>query len=174
VPALPEAALGLDRSRLKRLRGVLDGHIESVRELQSVTRDTMGLLKRLRENQHDRKKTDKLFAQVQKNTARVHGELSEAFMLVNSVNTVGTFRRERADRGIHHSEHSDEYARQLAQIQRDLDNMEFIDQACDEALEIFEAARQRLLDAFGANDETHISTTQIAPAARRGLKSQVA
>ena len=71
------------------------------------------------------------------------------------MNTVGTFRRERADRGIRHTDHKDEYERQLAQIERDLDNMNFIDQACDEALTIFNEARQRLLDAIDeANQQT--------------------
>ena len=153
VPALPSAEPGLDRERLTKLRGLLDGRIDSVQELKRVTMDTNRLLKRLREHQQNPKKAGKLFDQVQKNTKRVHGELKEAFELVSSVNTVGTFRRERADRGIHHTEHGDEYERQLAQIDRDLDNMDFIDQACDEALTIFREARQRLLDAIDEADQ---------------------
>jgi hypothetical protein len=153
VPALPAAERSLSRQRLSKLRGLLDGRIDSVKELKRVTRETGKLLKRLREHQHNPKKAGKYFDQVQKNTAKVHGELREAFELVGSVNTVGTFRRERADRGIHHTEHGDEYKRQLAQIERDLDNMDFIDQACDEALTIFSEARQRLLDAIDENKE---------------------
>jgi len=154
VPGLPAAERELDPSRLRQLRGLLDGRIESVKELKRVTMETGKLLKRLRENQHNTKKAEKLFAQVQKNTALVHGELKEAFELVGSVNTVGTFRRERADRGILHTDHANDYDRQLAQIERDLDNMDFIDQACDEALNIFDEAQQRLLDAI---DESNIN-----------------
>lgn len=153
VPELPRAETGLSRERLSKLRGLLDGRIDSVKALKRVTLETNKLLKRLREHQHNPKKAGKFFEQVQKNTAKVHGELKEAFELVSSVNTVGTFRRERADRGIHHTEHADEYGRQLAQIDRDLDNMDFIDQACDEALTIFNEARQRLLNAIDANKE---------------------
>ncbi|MEM6258064.1 MAG: 6-hydroxymethylpterin diphosphokinase MptE-like protein [Planctomycetota bacterium] len=154
VPELPQAEAGLSRDRLAMLRGLLDGRIDRVKELKRVTLDTTRLLKRLREHQHNPKKAGKLFEQVQKNTKRVHGELKEAFELVSSVNTVGTFRRERADRGIHHTDHGDAYRRQLAQIERDLDNMDFIEQACDEALTIFGEARQRLLDATDkANQE---------------------
>ncbi len=159
VPRLPQAERVLSRERLMKLRGLLDGRIERVKELKRVTLDTGKLLKRLREHQHTPKKADKYFKQVQKNTAKVHGELREAFELVGSVNTVGTFRRERADRGIHHTEHADDYGRQLAQIDRDLDNMDFIDQACDEALTIFKEAQQRLLDAI---DEAEEPTKQAA------------
>ena len=153
VPALPQAEQGLSHERLMKLRGLLDGRIDSVKELKRVTLDTSKLLKRLREHQHNPKKAGKFFDQVQKNTAKVHGELREAFELVSSVNTVGTFRRERADRGIHHTDHADDYERQLAQIDRDLDNMDFIDQACDEALTIFEEARQRMFDAIDGVSE---------------------
>ena len=153
VPALPPAERGLDPERLRKLRGLLDGRIDSVRELKRVTVETERLLKRLREHQHDRKKAEKLFAQVQKNTGKVHTELKEAFELVNTVNTVGAFRRERADRGIFHTEHDNDYSRQLAQIERDLDNMTFIEQACDEALEIFSEARGMLLRAIEQNNQ---------------------
>lgn len=172
VPSMPIAERGLSRKRLSALHGLLDGRIDSVTELKRVTLDTNKLLKRLREHQHEPKKAAKFFKQVQKNTAKVHGELKEAFVLVSSVNTVGTFRRERADRGIHHTEHTDDYERQLAQIDRDLDNMDFIDQACGEALTIFETARQRLLDAIGEVNQEDVLPT--APAKRQGFKPQVA
>lgn len=148
VPAMPVATTELDGERLKQVEGRLDERLEGVRELKRVTIETARLLKRLREHQQDRKKSQKLFSQVQKNTARVKGDLREAFELVGSLNTIGTFRRERADRGIHHTDHSDEYARQLAQIERDLDNMDFIEQASDEAIEILAEARRRLQDAI--------------------------
>jgi hypothetical protein len=174
VPTLPRADRELDRERLSALRGLLDGRLDSVRELKRVTLDTRKLLKRLREQQHDTKKALKLFNQVQKNTQRVHGELKEAFELVGSVNTVGTFRRERADRGIRAGDYADDYARQLAQIDRDLDNMDFIDQACDEAVEIFTDARQQLLDAIDTTTVSSIDESEMAPVARKRVKPQVA
>lgn len=164
VPTLPQAEKGLNRERLAKLRGLLDGRIDSVKALKRVTLETSRLLKRLRENQHNPKKAGKFFEQVQKNTAKVHGELKEAFELVSSVNTVGTFRRERADRGIHHTEHADDYERQLAQIDRDLDNMDFIEQACDEALTIFTEAKQRMLDAIDESKEQVVSRTLTSAA----------
>ena len=165
VPELPSTERGLDPARLGRLRGLLDGRIERVHELKRVTRDTERLLKQLRQHQQNRPKAEKLFAKVQKNTAKVHGELREAFELVSAVNTLGTFRRERADRGIHHTEHHDEYGRQLAQLERDLDNMDFIMQASDEALQIFDEARQRLLDAIELHGEAAPQPAELTSAA---------
>ena len=176
VPKLPVAQRVLSRERLSKLRGLLDGRIEKVNELQDVTRQTAGLLKRLKQNQHDHKKSQKLFAKVQKNTKRVQTELREAFEIVSSVNTIGTFRRERADRGIHHTEHLDEFERQLAQIERDLDNMDFIDQACDEGLEILGDARDRLLEAIEQTNQPDPSITAIttSPHCKLGVRAQVA
>lgn len=161
VPVLPLAERGLSRERLSKLRGLLDSRVAGIKALKRVTVETAKLLRRLRENQHEPKKSVKLFKQVQTNTAKVQGELKEAFELVSSVNTVGTFRRQRADRGIHHTEHADDFERQLAQIERDLDNMDFIEQACDEALTIFNEARDRLLEAIDTNQEepTHRALT---------------
>lgn len=158
VPALPKPQQELDAQRLSKLQGLLDGRLENIKALQRTTRDTAGLLKRLKQHQHDRKKAEKLFASVQENTKRVQGELHEAFEIVSSINTVGTFRRERADRGIHHTEHADEYEKQLAQITRDLDNMDFIDQACDEGLSILGDARDRLLEAIDPPEVLDVAT----------------
>lgn len=153
VPKLPVPDATLDVDRLRQTRELVRNRIEQVRELSGVSRDTAGLLKSIKKHQHDRHKVDKLFAKVQKNTRHVDTTLREAFALVSSVNTIGTYRRERADRGIHHNPSADEYDRQLRQIDRDLDNLDFIKQACEEALEIFGEAGVRLDDAVAKHTE---------------------
>ncbi|MEM1355157.1 MAG: 6-hydroxymethylpterin diphosphokinase MptE-like protein [Planctomycetota bacterium] len=153
VPELPTPDSALDVDRLRQTRELVRNRIEQVRELSAVSLDTAGLLKSIKRHQRERHKVEKLFAKVQKNTRLVDTTLREAFALVSSVNTIGTFRRERADRGIHHGNTSDEYERQLQQIDRDLDNLEFIKQACEEALGIFGEAGQRLDGAVAKHTE---------------------
>jgi hypothetical protein len=62
---------------------------------------------------------------------------------VNSLNTIGAFKRARADRAIEHAG-GDEFDRQRRQIERDLENMDWLIQSCDEALAIFRAALERV------------------------------
>lgn len=147
LPPLPQAEAALDPARLRGLRELLRSRLAEVRELRKVTRETETLLNRIQKDQHDKPKVDKLFTKVQKNTRRVQTELADAFSLVSSVNTIGTFRRERTDRKISHAERGDAYAQQLVQIERDLDNLDFIRQSCDEAVAIYEDARERVEDA---------------------------
>ncbi|MEM9415868.1 MAG: 6-hydroxymethylpterin diphosphokinase MptE-like protein [Planctomycetota bacterium] len=148
APALPQADTALDVERLRQTKTRMADHLRDIRTLRKVTTDTIGLLNRIRKDQRDRARVDKLFTKVAQNTKRVQTELDGAFRLVSSVNTIGTFRRERTDRQISHSTAGDAFAQQLAQIERDLDNLDFIQQSCDEAVEIFEEARQRIEDAI--------------------------
>ena len=70
--------------------------------------------------------------------------MKTTFDLVNELNTIGAFRRARADRAIEHAPTDDRAERQSRQIQRDLDNLDFLTQACDEAQQIFRDALLRL------------------------------
>ena len=149
--ALPEIAVpgtSLDVDRLRQVRGLLGDRLRETRELKRVTRETVSLLKQIRKHQKETARVDRLFAKVQRNTRRVQTELADIFSLINSVNMIGTFRRERADRRISHTEPKDAFDQQLQQITRDLDNLDFIEQSCDEAVVIYEEARSRVEDAI--------------------------
>ncbi|MFI4860528.1 MAG: motility associated factor glycosyltransferase family protein [Phycisphaerales bacterium JB063] len=147
IPELPKPQTTLDLERLRQTKALMADHLRDIRTLRHVTTETIDLLKRIRKDQRDPARVDKLFAKVTRNTRRVQTELDGAFRLVSAVNTIGTFRRERTDRQISHRTAEDPFAQQLVQIERDLDNLDFIQQSCDEAVEIFEEARQRLEDA---------------------------
>jgi hypothetical protein len=142
VPALPVPARGFDPARLAATRTALARRADEVREIRQLSQNTIPLLQQLREHQKDRARSERLFERVQKNRRRVD-ELGEAFELINELNTLGAFRRARADRAIYYGE-DDQTQRQLHQIERDLDNMDWLIQSCDEALRTFETARLRL------------------------------
>lgn len=146
VPPLPQAPAELNVTKLRAAAELLDRRIDEVRELQHLSRKTIPLLRQLLEHQRDRMRSDKLFAKVRQIQRRVHGELNEAFALVNDLNVVGAFRRARADRRIQGSDTADAFTKQAEQIKRDIDNIDWMIQACDEALNIFSEARKRLRD----------------------------
>jgi hypothetical protein len=86
---------------------------------------------------------DKLFQRLQQQQRYVHGQLKQTFDAVNAINAIGTFRRSRQDRSIHQIT-DDAYHRQAQQLDRDIENLQWLSEACDQAMEIFEAAQQRV------------------------------
>jgi hypothetical protein len=92
------------------------------------------------EHQRDEAKFIKLFDKLQEKKNRVHA-IEPTFSMVNDLNTVGVFRRVRADRAISHdlAHESDPLLRQRRQLDRDIDNIEWLRQAYAETRRIFEA-----------------------------------
>ena len=70
-------------------------------------------------------------------------QLSKAFELVNTLNTIGAFKRARADRTIEVDE-SDDLKSQRQRIERDLENVEWLGQSCDEFLNIIRDSLKRV------------------------------
>ncbi|MEO1235360.1 MAG: 6-hydroxymethylpterin diphosphokinase MptE-like protein [Planctomycetota bacterium] len=137
VPPLPIPARELDADRLGRLDGLLARRHEQVRELRRMSRDSLDILRKMERclETNDKPKLDKLFVKLDRNRRRVEGDLREPFALVNQLNTIGTFRRHRADRAIARDP-ANPRDRLAQQIVRDRDNIDWIVQACDEALDI--------------------------------------
>ncbi len=144
APKLPVPACGLDHSRLAKLGDLLERRQGEVRELKTAARRTIPLLRQMQTHQRDSQRMNKLHRQVQKHQRRVHTELGDTFTLVNALNTMGSFKRNRADRAISHLQ-GDQYERQSKQIERDIENLDWLIQASDEALTIFRKAHERVI-----------------------------
>ncbi len=143
VPQLPIAHRTFDIDRLAAASDRLVQLIAQVQELRRLTRKTLPILRQMIEHRRDRVRMRKLFDKLESVQRKVHGELGTTFQLVNDLNVVAAFKRARADRAIHHA-HADGYARQGEQIERDLENLEWLLEACDEALTIFRRAEDRV------------------------------
>ncbi|MEX0653835.1 MAG: 6-hydroxymethylpterin diphosphokinase MptE-like protein [Phycisphaeraceae bacterium] len=141
--AMPEARAALDGERLRAVLALLEQRTREVQEVKQTGRRTVPLLKQMIEHQRDRERVNQLFARIDKLRKRADTDLRDAFQLVNTLNTVGAFRRARADRAIA-IDPAAGYERQARQIERDLDNVDWLMQACDEALRIFHEATQRV------------------------------
>jgi len=144
VPALPVPPRGLDEDRLAQLDALLRQRIAEVRDLRQVSRACIDLLRKMDRHVKDgnKPKLDKLFAKLDRHRSRIDGDLRRPFALVNQLNAIGTFRRHRADRAIARATHNPR-GKLADQIQRDQDNIDWIIQACDEALTIFQEAHTR-------------------------------
>jgi hypothetical protein len=142
APRLPLPRGSLDQARLASASELLARRMEQIAQMRGAASKVCRILRQMREHQRDKARMDRLFEQVEATKKKVH-ELDGVFDLVNQLNAIGAFRRARADRAIEHAE-GDAFERQLLQIDRDQENMQFLIEACEEASGIFGISRQRL------------------------------
>ncbi|MEX0885316.1 MAG: 6-hydroxymethylpterin diphosphokinase MptE-like protein [Phycisphaeraceae bacterium] len=142
VPALPLPGRELDADRLEALVGRLEARRREIDDLKRTSKRCVPLLEGMLRHQRDQKRVYRLYQELQAHQRRVGAALDAAFQLVSSLNTIGAMKRARADRAIAHAG-SDEMARQRRQLERDIENMDWLIQACDVALDIFEEALGR-------------------------------
>ncbi len=150
VPRLPVPPRELDRTRLDLAADMLRQRIRQINDMQEITRQTIGIIRRMKEHQRDPRKMKELFDKLNRKQRHVEKQLTDAFALVSTLNTIGTFRRQRADRVINYNA-GDAYARQLAQLDRDIENLDLMLQAADETLNILHEARGRMDEKYGRN-----------------------
>ncbi|WP_145447058.1 motility associated factor glycosyltransferase family protein [Mucisphaera calidilacus] len=143
VPELPRASRELDPERLSKVRGLLEQRLRDLTELRKVSHNTIALLEQMQGCLDNQPRLLKIFEKLQKNDRRVHGPLYETFSAVNAMNTIGVFHRQAADRRISQIT-DDRQARQAGQLKRDVENIEWMLQACDEAESIFSEALERV------------------------------
>ena len=135
VPSLPLPPDGFDRERLGRVESRLDERIEEVSELRRLSRATLPVLRKMLANRHDRVQMRRLFDRLTPLRRRVD-ELKEVFMIINQLNAIGVFKRARADRVIEHAG-AELMEEQRLRLERDISNVDWLIQACDEAVLIF-------------------------------------
>jgi len=145
VGDLPTPDATLDPVKLRDAAALMDSRIEQLDELGRVTRSTITLLRDMQKHQRDRAKMDKLFKKLNQNQARVHGELAPVFHMVSHLNTVGHFKRSRADRKIHNVAGSD-MDKQSQQLDRDIENLEWLLQAAEDLRRMLQNAGDRCRD----------------------------
>ncbi|HAW96592.1 MAG TPA: hypothetical protein DCX60_09970, partial [Phycisphaerales bacterium] len=116
-----------------RLRALLD----DVHRLNSVSRDTTSLLRRLAECLDDEARSSRVFKEIETKREAVDA-LSDAFDFVGQINQLGAFKRYLADRRIDIRSSDDPRDMQRLQIERDLVNVEFLEQAGVDAAEMLE------------------------------------
>jgi len=143
VPALPVPPRGLEADRLGVADRMLRQRVREVNQVQQAGREAIRLLRQMKTHQRDPRRMKQLFDKLTKHQQRVHHELADAFALVSQLNTLGTFKRQRADRIIGQAG-GDAYERQLAQLDRDIENLDLTVQAAEETLDILHEARGRL------------------------------
>jgi hypothetical protein len=143
VPTLPVEQNGLDPDRLVALKRLLGQRLEEVRQIRQSSQRSIPILREMKKHQDQPAKMNRLFERLNRHKRYVEHELGTAFRMVNELNSLGAFRRARADRVIQRAG-DDEPERQAQQLERDIENLDWLTQACDEGIDILEAALQRV------------------------------
>jgi hypothetical protein len=143
LEALPVAPRELEPARLEHAAGLLAQWVKGVTEFGALSRDTASLMKKMLRDQREPGKMDGHFHKLEKNQKRV-AEMGQVFSLINELNQIGVFKRLKADRAIRLGDNASPLEKQAAQLERDLENMSWLIESSDEALSIFDEARQRV------------------------------
>ena len=167
VPALPKPPTDLDLDRLAQMRELLKQRVRDVNDLRASAQKSVPILKQMQEHQRDTARVEKLFAQLNKIQHHVEVELASTFNMVNALNTIGAFKRARTDRTISLLS-KDKLDRQSQQLERDIENLDWLTQACDEALSILDESRQHVDASYkrvralaGQQTKTNVQTPSV-------------
>jgi hypothetical protein len=141
LPALPLPPREPDDDRRRAARRRVDALREEMEALRDVSRRTHRLLETMLAEQGDPRRMKRHFERLD----RYRDEVSErfaAFELLNQVNQLGVFKRQRADRRLHLQTALDPLARQRGQLERDRVNVAWLADAADELIaQLRDAAR---------------------------------
>jgi len=170
VPQLPQAKKGLDAQRLRVTAQALRKRRREIQQLRTLSRETVPLLRKILKLQHDQDQVDKLFERLESIKCRVN-QLSVAFDLVNHLNAVGTFKRARTDRAIG-DVGANPFEHQRQQLLRDMENVEWLIQACDELLNIIRDSLERIEQSIKTQSTNRQTASQgqhtVQPSTRMG------
>lgn len=147
-PALPKTQAKLDPTRLSQSVGEVQHRLDEVRDLHRSSVEAQDILEQMKRNQQDRAKMQRLFERMQKTQRHVADDLGRAFYLVSQINAVGSFRRIKTDR-INARKQAAGVDKQLLQIERDMDNLKWIIQSCDEAVTVLDEALRAMRQRVG-------------------------
>lgn len=146
VEPTPLVKSSLNASRTERILQRLHELTDDIKALRSASEDAASLLQRMKRDQRDATKMQRHFRAMDRHRAIVN-ERFETFELLNHLNQLGVFKRHKADRIIHLAAHDDPYERQLAQLDRDIENVRWLSNAAEEMLRLLASARGVLSEA---------------------------
>jgi len=159
---MPTVPRSLDRDRLKQAAHHLAARREQVQTLRTLTVRTQPVLRKMKQQQRDKRKMNRLFEELEALKRQV-ADHDDAFRLVNELNQIGAFHRAKSDRQIEVRADTDPYERQAAQLDRDLINMDWLIDACDEVLTMFDEAAARVAKQIEALESERSEPPVAAP-----------
>ena len=170
-PNLPPVPGPLDPVRLRGADAQLTQRIAEIKELVELSTTSLELIRKMQDaiRLNDRKRITTLFEKLDRSRSRIDGDLKLGFSVVNELNTVGAYRRARADRAIARAAADAQGAQGLErtghQLDRDAINIRGILEAIDEALVTLDGAHERLRGMLAPASESSDAVGSISESA---------
>ncbi len=162
LPPIPPADRRLDPKRLEAARERLDAVRRDVAAMADLSRQTEAVLRDMVRDRDEPAKMNAHFAKLER-YRRQADERRAALDILNHLNQLGAFKRLRADRRLSMQAGLDAYARQGAQLDRDLTSVAWIGDAAREMLAQLDDARERLREERLREPFSRCAGPRIAP-----------
>lgn len=154
---LPAPARSYDPARIEQIGEHVERRRAEVQTFRDLSAATQPVLEKMLKHQRDPAKINPLFDELEQLKSRA-AAMDDAFAIVGELNQVGMFKRIRSDRRIKLAGDDDPYLKQARQLERDIENVQWITQACDEAIDMLGTAADRLRTRL-ASEAPSITTT---------------
>jgi len=144
TPDIPHPPKAMDAARAQSAMQHVRNRRDEVDQMRHITEQSKPILRQMTKDLNNPAKFKKLHEKLDKNRRRAEGDLKPALDLATQLNAVGAFRRLKNDHRISHtpgkgnSDHDTQV--RAAQIERDQDNLKWLAEACQEALDILDAS----------------------------------
>lgn len=168
IDPLPTPARSFDPQRLSSVAEHIDRRVAEVRTFRDLSDATQQVLEKMLKHQREPAKINPLFDELEGLKSRA-AAMEDAFAIVGELNQVGVFKRMRSDRRIKLAGDHDPYLKQARQLERDIENVQWINQACDEAIDMLTAAIDRLNETLNSDTPAiHTDASESAVGSEKG------
>ena len=139
LPELPLPSRELISHRLKSARKRVGEVRREIATLRQTSQNTAALIRKMLDDQLDTQKMQQHFAKIEGYRNEVEQRFA-SFEILNHLNQLGVFNRLKADRRLHMQRDMDPLQRQRAQLERDLQNVEWSADAAREIIDQLSSA----------------------------------
>ncbi|UCD73939.1 MAG: DUF115 domain-containing protein [Phycisphaerales bacterium] len=134
LPSIPAPDKALDPQRLKAACERVSGVRRDVAAIGRISGNTAALIRKMFRDQEDDARMARHFKKIEQYRHEVEQRF-DAFELLNHLNQLGVFKRMKADRRLHMQEEMGPLEYQRGQLERDLENVIWIEDAAEEMVD---------------------------------------
>ncbi len=134
LPELPLPSRDLMSDRLESARKRVGEVRREIASLRQTSQNTAALIRKMLDDQLDVQKMHKHFAKIERYRSEVEQRFA-SFEILNHLNQLGVFKRLKSDRRLYMQRDMDPLQRQRAQLERDLQSVEWTEDAAGEIID---------------------------------------
>ena len=174
LPDMPLPSRELRSDRLESARKRVGEVRREIAALGQTSKGTAALIRKMLDDQLDAQKMQKHFAKIEGYRKEVEQRFA-SFEILNHLNQLGVFKRLKSDRRLHMQRDMDPLQRQRAQLDRDLQSVEWTEDAAREIIDQLSRAEAVLAgDSTAASQQPPRSFVDLDGATTEATPSRIA